>query len=236
LEWGSGVMESKKPDSLSYSLIKSSRKTIGIIVHTDGSVVVRAPHRTTKKEIDEVINKRFDWILKHKKRFEEQGPAYSKSEFVDGEKHLFLGKEYIMRVTIGTFNNVTINGEFIDVECKNESLVKPLMEQWYRQKANKLMPQIITPIIDKFNSLYDISPNKISLKNMKSRWGSCSSKANISMNIKLIKSTESCIEYVMAHELCHLLQMNHSKNFYSLLTEFMPDWRERKKSLDYFMR
>ena len=229
-------MENKKPDSINYSLIKSSRKSIGIIVNSDGSVVVRAPQRATKKEIDEVINKRFDWILKHKKRFEEQGPAYSKSEFVDGEKHLFLGKEYIMRVTIGTFNNVTINGEFIDVECKNESLVKPLMEQWYRQKANKLMPQIITPIVDKFNSLYDVSPNKISLKNMKSRWGSCSSKANISMNIKLIKSTESCIEYVMAHELCHLLQMNHSKNYYSLLTEFMPDWRERKKNLDHFMR
>lgn len=229
-------MENKKPDSINYSLIKSSRKSIGIIVHTDGSVVVRAPHRATKKEIDEVINKRFDWILKHKKKFEEQGPAYSKREFVDGEKHLFLGKEYIMRVTVGAFNNVTINGEFIDIECKNESMVKPLMEQWYRQKANKLIPQIITPIVDKFNSLYDVSPNKISLKNMKSRWGSCSSKANISMNIKLIKSTESCIEYVMAHELCHLLQMNHSKNYYSLLTEFMPDWRERKKNLDHFMR
>ena len=229
-------MENKKPDSINYSLIKSSRKSIGIIVNSDGSVVVRAPQRATKKEIDEVINKRFDWILKHIKRFEEQGPAYSKREFVDGEKHLFLGKEYIMRVTVGAFNNVTINGEFIDIECKNESFVKPLMEQWYRQKANKLMPQIITPIIDKFNSLYDISPNKISLKNMKSRWGSCSSKANISMNIKLIKSTESCIEYVMAHELCHLIQMNHSKSYYSLLTEFMPDWRERKKNLDHFMR
>lgn len=229
-------MENKKPDSINYSLIKSSRKSIGIIVNSDGSVVVRAPQRATKKEIDEVINKRFDWILKHKKKFEEQGPAYSKREFVDGEKHLFLGKEYIMRVAVGAFNNVTINGEFIDIECKNESMVKPLMEQWYRQKANKLIPQIITPIVDKFNSLYDVSPNKISLKNMKSRWGSCSSKANISMNIKLIKSTESCIEYVMAHELCHLLQMNHSKNYYSLLTEFMPDWRERKKNLDHFMR
>ncbi len=229
-------MESKKPDSIGYSLIKSSRKSIGIIVHTDGSVVVRAPHRATKKEIDDVINKRIDWILKHKKKFEEQGPAYSKREFVDGEKHLFLGKEYIMRVKVGAFNNVAINGEFIDIACKNESLVKPLMEQWYRQKANKLMPQIMMPIVDKFNSLYDVSPNKISLKNMKSRWGSCSSKANISMNIKLIKSTESCIEYVMAHELCHLLQMNHSKNYYSLLTEFMPDWRERKKNLDHFMR
>ncbi|MBF6597459.1 MAG: M48 family metallopeptidase [Fermentimonas sp.] len=229
-------MEIKKPDSISYSLVKSSRKSIGIIVQTDGSVVVRAPHRATKKEIDDVINKRINWILKHKKKFEERGPTYSKREFVDGEKHLFLGKMYIMRVTVGAFNNVTINGEFIDVACKNEDLVKYLMEQWYRQMANKLMPQLMMSIVDKFNSLYDISPNKISLKNMKSRWGSCSSKANISMNIKLIKSTESCIEYVIAHELCHLIQMNHSKKYYSLLTEFMPDWKERKKSLDHFMR
>jgi predicted metal-dependent hydrolase len=71
---------------------------------------------------------------------------------------------------------------------------------------------------------------------MKSRFGSCSSKGNISMNIKLMKSTKDCIEYVMAHELCHLMQMNHSKNFYSLLSDFMPDWRERKNKLNHFMR
>lgn len=229
-------MESKKPDSVSYSLIKSSRKSIGIIVHTDGSVVVRVPHRATKKEIDDVINKRIDWILKHKKKFEKQGPAYSKREFVDGEKHLLLGNEYIIRVTVGNYNNVTINGEFIDIACINESLVKTLMEQWYKRKANELMPPIMMPVVDLFNSRYHISPKKISLKNMKSRWGSCTSKGNISMNIRLIKSTQSCIEYVIAHELCHLIQMNHSKKYYSILTEFMPDWRERKKSLDHFMR
>ena len=229
-------MENKKPDSINYSLIKSSRKSIGIIVNSDGSVVVRAPQRATKKEIDEVINKRFDWILKHKKKFEEQGPAYSKREFVDGEKHLLLGNEYVLRVNTGAFNTVRLNGKFIDVVCNNESMVKPLMVKWYTLKANEMMPDIIMPVVNQFKSKYHRSPAKISLKNMKSRWGSCSSKANISMNIKLIKSTESCIEYVMAHELCHLLQMNHSKNYYSLLTEFMPDWRERKKELDHFMR
>ena len=229
-------MENKKPDSINYSLIKSSRKSIGIIVNSDGSVVVRAPQRATKKEIDEVINKRFDWILKHKKKFEEQGPAYSKREFVDGEKHLLLGNEYVLRVNTGAFNTVRLNGKFIDVVCNNESMVKPLMVKWYTLKANEMMPDIIMPVVNQFKSKYHRSPAKISLKNMQSRWGSCSSKANISMNIKLIKSTRSCIEYVMAHELCHLIQMNHSKNYYSLLTEFMPDWRERKKNLDHFMR
>ena len=229
-------MENKKPDSINYSLIKSSRKSIGIIVNSDGSVVVRAPQRATKKEIDDVINKRIDWILKHQKKFEQLGPAYSKWEFVDGEKHLLLGNEYVLRVNTGAFNTVRLNGKFIDVVCNNESMVKPLMVKWYTLKANEMMPDIIMPVVNQFKSKYHRSPAKISLKNMKSRWGSCSSKANISMNIKLIKSTESCIEYVMAHELCHLLQMNHSKNYYSLLTEFMPDWRERKKELDHFMR
>lgn len=229
-------MENKKPDSINYSLIKSSRKSIGIIVNSDGSVVVRAPQRATKKEIDDVINKRIDWILKHQKKFEQLGPAYSKWEFVDGEKHLLLGNEYVLRVNTGAFNTVRLNGKFIDVVCNNESMVKPLMVKWYTLKANEMMPDIIMPVVNQFKSKYHRSPAKISLKNMKSRWGSCSSKANISMNIKLIKSTRSCIEYVMAHELCHLLQMNHSKNYYSLLTEFMPDWRERKKNLDHFMR
>ena len=229
-------MENKKPDSINYSLIKSSRKSIGIIVNSDGSVVVLAPQRATKKEIDDVINKRIDWILKHQKKFEQLGPAYSKWEFVDGEKHLLLGNEYVLRVNTGAFNTVRLNGKFIDVVCNNESMVKPLMVKWYTLKANEMMPDIIMPVVNQFKSKYHRSPAKISLKNMKSRWGSCSSKANISMNIKLIKSTESCIEYVMAHELCHLLQMNHSKNYYTLLTEFMPDWRERKKELDHFMR
>ncbi|HHX31233.1 MAG TPA: M48 family metallopeptidase [Bacteroidales bacterium] len=229
-------MENKKPDSINYSLIKSSRKSIGIIVNSDGSVVVRAPQRATKKEIDDVINKRIDWILKHQKKFEQLGPAYSKWEFVDGEKHLLLGNEYVLRVNTGAFNTVRLNGKFIDVVCNNESMVKPLMVKWYTLKANEMMPDIIMPVVNQFKSKYHRSPAKISLKNMKSRWGSCSSKANISMNIKLIKSTRSCIEYVMAHELCHLIQMNHSKNYYTLLTEFMPDWRERKKELDHFMR
>ena len=229
-------MENKKPDSINYSLIKSSRKSIGIIVNSDGSVVVRAPQRATKKEIDDVINKRIDWILKHQKKFEQLGPAYSKWEFVDGEKHLLLGNEYVLRVNTGAFNTVRLNGKFIDVVCNNESMVKPLMVKWYTLKANEMMPDIIMPVVNQFKSKYHRSPAKISLKNMKSRWGSCASKANISMNIKLIRSARSCIEYVMAHELCHLIQMNHSKNYYSLLTEFMPDWRERKKNLDHFMR
>lgn len=228
-------MESKRSELISYSLIRSTRRSIGIIVKTDGSVVVRAPHRATIKQIEDVLNKKADWILKQKKKFEDLESSYLKREFIDGEKHLLLGKEYVLRVKIAPYNRVTLETDFIVVECKEKLLVKYLIEEWYRQKANELMPSIMTPLIKKFNDLYNVSPKKISLKSMKSRWGSCTSNRNISMNIKLIKSEDKCIEYVIAHELCHLIHMNHSKNFYALLTEFMPDWRDRKIVRDKYI-
>lgn len=220
----------------SVTLVRSSRKSIGIIIHPDGSVVVRAPHRATNKQIREVLEKRKDWILKHKENFDKIGPVYSQREFLDGVKHLFMGKEYLLRINREQVNSVIKNEHVIYINCTNEELAKPLMEQWYKEKANELMPGVIMPVITKFKSTYHKSPAKVSLKTMKSRWGSCSSKGNISMNTKLIKSPVRCIEYVMAHELCHLIEMNHSKDYYALLTEFMPDWKDRKKELDHFMR
>lgn len=220
----------------SVTLIRSSRKSISIIIHPDGNVVVRAPYRATKKQISDVLNKRKDWIQKHLNTFDKLGPAYSQRRFADGEKHLFMGKEYILRINQEQVNSVTKNEQSIYINCTNDELVKPLMEQWYKEKANELMPEVIMPVITKFENTYHKSPAKVTLKNMKSRWGSCSSKGNISMNTKLIKSPVICIEYVMAHELCHLIEMNHSKNYYALLNEFMPDWKERKKKLDHFMR
>lgn len=229
-------MFNNKATSIKYSLVRSSRKTIGIIIHPDGSVVVCAPNRATNAQIEDVVKKRTDWILKHQRSFKGMGPIYSKREFVDGEKHLLLGSEYILRIKISQHNRVIQNGQFIDIECKDFEFVQPLMKQWYIRKANEIIPGIIKPIVDQFRTIYSKAPVKITLKNMKSRWGSCSSKGNISINIKLVKSPQRSIEYVMAHELCHLIQMNHSKNYYSLLAEFMPDWRERKKQLEHFMR
>lgn len=226
----------RNTSTISYSLIKSSRKSISIIVHPDGSVVVRAPKRVSESMIQDVLNKRMDWIIKHKKKFEEQRLINPKSEFVSGEKHFFLGKEYVLRVNcnstnIDTINSVTKNGVFIDVCCYDSSMVEELMQQWHLAKAKDVFPLIVTPIVQKFRDKYDVEPTKISVKNMKSRWGSCSAKGSISINSKLIQTPIRCIEYVMVHELCYLIHFNHSKNFYSLLAEVMPDWNDRKNEL-----
>lgn len=225
-----------KSEPINYSLVRSSRRSIGIIVHPDGSVVVRAPKRATNAQIEEVILKRKDWILKHKQKFDELGPVYSQRQFVDGEKHLLLGREYVLKVKSSDVNRVELNGEHISVECEDAQFAESLLEKWYKKKANELMPGIIMPAVERFKREYNISPAKITLRTMKSRWGSCSSRRTISINTRLVKSDPKCIEYVMAHELCHLLQMNHSREYYNLLTEFMPDWKVRKEMLTHFMR
>lgn len=223
-------------DSLNYSIVKSSRKTISIIVHPDGKVVVRAPKKATDRQVKEVLYRRLEWILKHRKKFEEQQLLNPKRMFVSGERHLFLGVQYVLRI-----NNLTQNrkvsdtvykeGDFIDIWCNDTSDAEKLMQLWYLSAAKELFPGIITPIVNRFREIYNVSPNKITIKKMKSRWGSCSSKGSISLNSKLIQAPVSCIEYVIVHELCHLMHFNHSKNFYSLLAEVIPDWKERKKLL-----
>lgn len=226
----------KELASLNYSIVKSSRKTISIIVHPDGRVVVRAPIRATNRQVQDVLNGRKEWILKHKKSFEEQQRLNPKREFVSGEKHLFLGEEYVLRVNSVAensriSNSVSKNGEYIDIWCADDSIAEELIQQWYLSAAKELIPQIVNPVIERFISSYNVSPNKITVKKMKSRWGSCSSKGSISLNSKLIQTPLRCIEYVMVHELCHLICFNHSKNFYSILAEVIPDWKERKKEL-----
>ena len=220
-----------KSARLNYSLIKSSRKSIGIIVHPDGSVVVRAPRRASNSQIQEVLDGRIDWIMKHKNRYEEQIRLNPKRVFVSGEKHLFLGEEYVLRVNDGPSNSVVKNCEFIDIECADSYMAEELMQQWYISRAKEVFPNIVNPVIRSFRSVYHAAPTKITIKRMKSRWGSCSSKGSVSLNSKLIQTPVRCIEYVMVHELCHLIHFNHSKDFYTLLAEIIPDWKERKKEL-----
>ena len=122
--------------------------------------------------------------------------------------------------------------------CKNiENLESPnyletLLNNWYRAQAKIVFNELLPPIIEKFKK-YDVSPAKISIRDMRSRWGSCSRRGNISLNMQLIKLNENCIRQVMIHEMCHLVYFNHQAGFYALMEEMMPDWKLWKKELRF---
>jgi len=226
-----------KPKTLEYTLVRSARKTIGIDVRSNGDVTVRIPKHVSNQQAEAMLSKKLDWVLKHKQRFEEVAQRTPVKRLADGEKMFFLGQEHLLRVKVDpeVKNTVLMNGSHIDISCQSEALVESLLQQWLHDQAKEQFPAIIAPLLEQFKERHQISPSKITIKWMKSRWGSCSSRRSISLNSRLIMASPRCIEHVFAHELCHLIHMNHSKNYYDTLSEFMPDWKERKRELKRYI-
>ena len=108
------------------------------------------------------------------------------------------------------------------------------MRDWYRERAKVKFAEIAEPIIQQFKK-YGVEPKSLYIQVMENRWGSCTPKGKIILNTELIKAPKPCIEYVITHEMCHLLHKNHTKSFYELLHNEMPDWEKWKSKLEKFM-
>lgn len=110
---------------------------------------------------------------------------------------------------------------------KTDEEIRTVLEKWYQEKALVRIPKRIAY----FEKRIGVSCKKLSLRNTKTRWGSCSSERHVMINWKLVMAPESVLDYVVCHELCHILQMNHSKEFWALVEKYMPDWKEKKEWL-----
>lgn len=220
--------------TLEYSLIFSKRKTLGITVKPDGKVVVKAPINAKKELIEQKIRKRVSWILRQQNYFSSFGEATPKRRFISGETHLYLGRQYILRVSDGKKNEVRYKGHYFEVDCTDRKKVEKLMQDWYHARAKIKFLEIAEPVISYFENL-NVSPKGIYIKQMENRWGSCTRSGKIILNSELIKAPRPCIEYVIIHEMCHLIHSNHTKEFFNLLSSIMPDWEKWKNKLEKMM-
>ncbi|MBR3767700.1 MAG: M48 family metallopeptidase [Clostridia bacterium] len=168
---------------LNYETVFSKRKTLAITVKPDGSVVVRAPFGTSKKRIEEAVNKNSQWIEKTKQK--------------------------------------------MNSHSENFREASPEEEKALRKKAKEILPEKV----DYFSSLIGVKPIRITVTGAKTRFGSCSGKNAISFSFYLMRFPEEAIDYVVVHELCHILHHNHSKEFYNEIEKILPDYKERKKLL-----
>lgn len=221
--------------TLEYSLLFSKRKTLGISVKPDGMVEVKAPLEADLEQIEKKIRKRISWILRQQNYFRSFGEATPKRRFISGESHLYMGRKYILRITDGKKNEVKYKGRYFEVECTDRQKVEKLMQDWYHARAKIKFAEIAEPIISVFEN-QNASPSGIYIKQMENRWGSCTRSGKIILNSELIKAPRPCIEYVITHEMCHLLHPNHTKDFFKLLSSIMPDWEKWKNKLERVMR
>lgn len=219
---------------INYDIEFAQRKTLGICVNPNGSVYLKAPVTATLEQIQQKVHKRADWILRQKRFFESFGTHTTNRQYISGESHLYLGRQYMLRVKESNTNAVHYQNNIIEIECRHKKDAGILLQTWYRNRASIKFPEYAQPIIEHF-SVYGVKPQSLSIKKMDKRWGYCTTDGHILLNPRLICAPRCCIEYVITHELCHLIYRSHNKDFYTLLTKEMPHWEKWKNKLERIM-
>lgn len=216
---------------IDFKLEYADRKSLGITVTSDMDVLVRAPVDTPIESIREKIRKKAPWIIKQQSFFLSFHPKTPTRKYVGGETHLFLGRLYRLKINISDVESVKLKAGFIEVDTKDKVRVKDLVIEWYLQNARTKFKSIAQPLIERFKR-FDVEPTSIVLRDMPTRWGSCTPKGKIILNPELVKAPKACIEYVIIHELCHLVHHDHTQKFIDLQTKEMPDWEKWKLKLE----
>ena len=209
----------------------SNRKSLGITVSPEMEVLVKAPTDTPMEKVKEKIRKKAPWIIKQQSFFLSFQPKTPKRKYISGETHLYLGRQYRLKIIIAKEESVKLKGKFIEVTTNDKSRARDLLYNWYLKNARTKFHLIATPLIDKFKK-HKVEPSSIVLRDMPTRWGSCTPKGKIILNPELVKAPKGCIEYVIIHELCHLIHHDHTQKFIDLQTKEMKDWEKWKMKLE----
>ncbi len=220
-----------------YQLSYADRKTLGIKVYPDKSVHVIAPYDTEEKRVRDKVRSKAAWILRQQDFFLSFQPITPPRKYISGETHLYLGRQYRLKIIKSDSKSVKLEGGNIKVftpDTKNIERIQKQLKSWYSSKADIHFNKLFEEALPIANSIFE-GDVKLKFRWMEKRWGSCSKSGVITLNTELIKASKKSIEYVIIHEICHLLHLNHSAEFYKLLSKFYPDWRRTKDQLERFM-
>lgn len=219
-----------------YQLDRKHVKNLNLRIRKDGSVSVSANEMVPREEIDLFIQSKASYILKAINHFTEMAQYKPQpKQYVSGETFYIQGRALRLHVSQAKKDTISSDGVYIFLEAKDINDVEKkrrIVTRFLDQECKTVFSEVIEtlyPLVKK----YGIEKPSLRIRDMETRWGSCLTKKNIiTLNKRLLEAPRNCIEYVVMHELCHLVYPNHSKQFYSFLTMLMPDWKERKVYLD----
>jgi len=223
---------------INYEIIRTNRKTMGIIVDHERNLIVRSPKNTTDKKIETVLKKKTGWILDKLNEMESIKPAPKEKEFMTGEKLPYLGRRYRLEVNQAEISKVEVKlyqGKFIieypeklkENDEQRRGKIKDALIEWYREHAKEKIKERV----EKYKVKLDVEPNNVVVKKQKKRWGSCSSKGNLNFNWKIIMAPMSIVDYLVVHELTHLVHDNHSREFWATVGSIIPEVKDKREWL-----
>jgi predicted metal-dependent hydrolase len=221
---------------LAVEVVRKNIKNLHLAVYPpNGRVRVAVPLRVDNEAVRLAVASRLGWIRRQQKRLTAQ-ERQSAREFVSRESHYFLGRRYLLNVIIHDGPaRVVINGkpaiDFYVPEGVNRSTCEKILREWYRKELKTLVP----PLISKWEPIMGVQVSEWGVKKMKTKWGTCNTRAHrIWINLELAKKPVQCLEYIVVHEMVHLLERNHNGKFIGYMNEFLPNWRSLRDQLNRF--
>ncbi len=216
-----------------YQLIKQERKTLSLTVTPDLHIIVKCPEKVGAERIENFLQKKWFWLEKQLSFFKKYQRKIYEKEYVSGEGYFYLGRQYKLIVKKGKDDLVLLTRGQLSITTTKSILDarhnKKLIGAWFADKTDSILQERFSEMLSKFD--FKNIP-KLSIREMKRRWGSFLNQDRIFLNPKLIHLSKDCIEYVIVHELCHLKYKNHNKRFFNLLKHKYPHWERVKEKLE----
>lgn len=227
------MQEILKFNDIEVELSYKNIKNVHLRVHPPlGRVTLSAPENMDKEHLRVFVSTKLGWIRREKKKIitQKREPEYL---YVTNESHYFLGKRYLLKITESTKQSKVIlhhsKIEIIVPKASDAAFIKNKLYQWYRKQLRLLLAEKIAFYKKEMN----VFPQSFGIRKVKTKWGSCNDTTKaLWFNIELAKKPKECIEYIVVHELVHLKERRHNKNFILLMNKYMPNWQLRKKELN----
>jgi predicted metal-dependent hydrolase len=231
------------PDLVAYEGLEISyryycsprRRTLGISVRHDLSVLVRAPFGTSRDKVRSFVLEHVGWIVRTQRRLAQHGHSEPPS-YRSGETHHYAGRPYLLEVKQGQRDSVTCLSDLLVVTVRqepSETKTKKLLDAWYRARADILFHERLT-VCHQWAVSEGIPLPTLRIRKMRTRWGSYSSKGRVTLNLLLVLAPVEYLDYVILHELCHYKIGRHGPRFWKLLRRLMPDCEERRRALNAY--
>lgn len=220
-------MKRKPQRDFSYQVVRSRRKTADIVLERDGSLVVRVPRELPPAQIDRIVDAKRVWIHRNLAEWRELNAAGIRREFRSGEGFLYLGRSYRLLLVSNQGEPLSLkSGRF----CLHRSLAhvpsaaREAFVDYYAARGNER----ISDRVHYYAPKVGVTPARFIVRELGHRWASCSPNGNLAFHWKCMMAPLTVIDYIVVHELCHFLVLNHTEAFWNEIDKIMPDYRERK--------
>lgn len=222
-----------KNETIDYTILYRKQKTMGIYIDIYGNIELRVPKNTSMEHINFLLENNWEQIQLKSREQKEKISGIKEKEYYSGETFLYLGKNYPIQITIDKTiakDHVLLeeNSLHIYVREQEEDRIKQTLKRFYYQKCKRLVEKRIRFYENNFKT----KPRSIQISDNSSAWGTCNSKFQLTFHWKLAMAPLESIDYVVVHELCHMVHLNHDRSFWRLVGKILPDYKQRKEWLD----